>query len=133
MADRARRACDFLYESVAFTCEPASIAFEAHYERQTYSYLIALVAFWLVVHNTNEAAGTTAPLTCHFRSITCEAMDVPPFVHHPDVPERDQLALQNPEQPAGVLDTTRVAYDLGIDSGTVSQTVARIPDGSPQR
>ena len=76
--------------------------------------LIALVAFWLVVHNANEAAGTTAPLTCHFRSITCEAMDVPPFVHHPDVPERDQLAVQNPEQPAGVLDTTRVAYDLGI-------------------
>jgi hypothetical protein len=68
--------------------------------------LIALVAFWLV-HNAFEDSKGTALLP--YRTVATQ-----PFVHQPDLPEHEQLASQSPEQPPGVLDTTRVAYDLGI-------------------
>jgi hypothetical protein len=69
--------------------------------------LIALVAFWLVVHNAIEAADTTAPQP--YRTVATQ-----PFVHQPDLPEHEQLASQNPEQPAGVLDTTSVWVDAAF-------------------
>lgn len=75
--------------------------------------LIAQVAFWLV-HNAFEASRGTALLECRDQPPTCEATDVQPFVHQPDLPEHEQLASHNPEQPPGVLDTTPVWVDVGI-------------------
>jgi hypothetical protein len=69
-----------------------------------------------------EALDQTALLQCRVQSRTCEAVAVPPFVHHPDVPEREQQALRNPAQLVEASSTTPVAYDVGVPGYDIAPT-----------
>jgi hypothetical protein len=81
----------------------------------TFKYaLLASVALLPAVLSLGEAADQTAPLRCRIQSITCEAIGKPPSSPLADEPEREQLALHNPAQPAGASPAIAVAYDVGI-------------------